>query len=99
MAGLYSMATLDVKHGICGALSEIGAVESIHVLSGGPVWRVYTVVNDDDDEIFDQIYGREQSIIRSFTDAHFDFNVIVRRGRPVEELLSLGAPAWQREPL
>jgi hypothetical protein len=90
------MATLTVEQSIGRAFSDIPAVERVHVFQRGELLNVFTIVEDDDESAFDLIYDRERSIIRQFRDFHFDFNVIARRGRSIPEILSFGAPVWQR---
>ena len=82
------MPTLTVEESIGRAFSDIPAVERVHVFQCGELLNVFTIVEDDDESAFDQIYDRERSIIRQFRDFHFDFNVIARRGRSIPEILS-----------
>jgi len=90
------MATLTVEQSIGRAFAGIPAVERVHVFQDGGLLNVFTIVENDDESAFDAIYDQERSIIRQFRDFHFDFNVIARRGRPVQEILSFDAPVWQR---
>ena len=90
------MATLSVEQSVGRAFAGIPAVERVHVFQQGGLLNVFTIMENDDEGAFDAIYDQERSIIRQFSDFHFDFNVIARRGRAIPEILSFDAPIWQR---
>lgn len=87
---------LSVEHGIGRSFSDIQAVERVHVIRDGITCTVFTVIDDDDEEAIDRIYNQERFVIHQFPGLHFDFNVIARRGRPLDTILSLAPPVWQR---
>lgn len=87
---------MTVEETVGRAFVDIPAVKQVHVFLRGEVLNVFTIVETDDEGAFDAIYDRERQIMRRFRDQHFDFNVIARRGRSIPEVLSFGAPAWQR---
>ncbi len=87
---------MSVEQSIANMLAQIAAVESVHVSQDGDVYRVFTVTADEDEDAFQRIYDEERVSIRRFQDLHFDFNVVARRGRPLDERLTFTAPTWQR---
>jgi len=90
------MITSDVKQDIARLLADVPEVESVYIDQHGDLFEVYTIVGVDDDDVYDRIYGRERIVIRTFRDAHFDFNVIDRRGRPESEVMGSMIPVWRR---
>ena len=96
---MASVGTPEDESNIGESFADIREVESVYVVRSGDVLRVYTVVDDTDEDGYDRIYAREQSIIRDFksTSLSFDFNVISRRGRDVSELVNFLTPAWRRK--
>ena len=90
------MAALTIEQGIGCSFADVPSVKGVYVLNRADVLNVFTIVDTDDEDAFDAIYDRARLVIGRFPDFHFDFNVIARRGRPIREFLSLGAPVWQR---
>lgn len=88
--------TISLEQSIASVLRQIDQVEGVYVCLEGDVFNVFTVIDKDDEDAYDCIYGGERSIIRQFPNLHFDFNVIARRGRLVQDILGDHIPAWQR---
>jgi hypothetical protein len=44
---------------------------------------------------YDSIYDRERGLMRDHRPLHFDFNVVARRGRPVEDIMGADAPTLE----
>src|SRR4051812_4252506 len=90
------MITPDIQSSVGRSFADIHEVESVYVVSGGDTLRVFTLVGDVNEDVYDRIYEHERSIIREFKGAHFDFNVICRRGRAAAEIIGSILPVWQR---
>jgi hypothetical protein len=85
-----------IEDSLAAAFADVNGVCGVYMLPSGDVVSVFTVIDEDDEQTYGAIYERERSIIRQHSDWHFDFNVIARRGRPVDELVGSFAPVWQR---
>lgn len=91
---------------IAKVLQEVPQVEGVYVLHReGDLLRVFTVVNEEDDAAYREIYDRELDLARKLAPVRFDFNVITRYGRPIQEFVGphtpgLGAPrpSWLNPP-
>ena len=57
---------------------------------------MWSIVNKASDEVRYQIYRRERATMELFPELGFDFHVIDRRGRPVDELISGVSAAFER---
>lgn len=82
---------------IGGELSLVPAVESVLVSREAEGVLVWSVVSKASDEIRYRIYDRERLIMDLFPDLSFDFHIIDRGERPVEELISGVPAAYQRQ--
>ena len=92
---LETLAATDV--GTARAFSDIQGVERAYVTHDGDLVAVTTIIDRDDNEAtYDSIYDRGRSLIHDHRPLHFDFNVVARRARPVEDIMGADAPAWQR---
>jgi hypothetical protein len=88
---------MAIDTGIARAFSDIPEVERVYVSHDGDLVVVTTIIDQGDNEAtYDSIYDRERALIRDFRPRHFDFNVVARRGRPVEALMGPDAPTWRR---
>ena len=85
-----------IEESLVGAFAGVSGVCGVYTIASGDVVDVFTVIDEDDEGTYEAIYERERSIIRQHSDLHFDFNVIARRGRSVNELVGSFAPVWQR---
>jgi hypothetical protein len=82
---------------IAKVLQEVPQVEGVYVLHReGDLLRVFTVVNEEDDAAYREIYDRELGLARKLAPVRFDFNVITRYGRPIQEFVGPYTPAWER---
>jgi hypothetical protein len=90
------VAITNAQRSIGSAFAGIPQVESVYVHPVGEVFRVFTIVDDVDEDTYDRIYEHERSIMHTFRELHFDFNVIARRGRSEKDLISSATPAWRR---
>jgi hypothetical protein len=73
--------------GIARAFSDIEEVERVYVSHDGDLVVVTSLIDKDDNEAtYNSIYDRERGLIRDHRPLHFDFNVVARRGRPVEDI-------------
>lgn len=87
---------MRVEDAIVQKLSAVPEVESLYVINRGSVVRVFAVIDQEVDDVFDAIYDRESSIMRRFSDVSFDFNILARRGRPIDQLVGSETPIWGR---
>lgn len=87
-----------IEKALAEVFSAIDRVESVYLTTRGEILNVFTVIDNDDEEIYGLIYNRERSLLREFRDVRFDFSVIVRRGHPVCEIMGAANPIWQRTP-
>src|SRR5665213_23319 len=78
------------------AFEGIEEVESVYIRQRAAVASIVTVVNDENDAVFERIYECESSLRRRMPNLKFDFNIIVRRGRDVREFVGANVPIWQR---
>ena len=94
---METVATASLDQEIASAFEEISGVEGVYVFHRGDVLKVFTVVNEDSEQLSDQIYDRELELGRRFSDIRFDFNLVARRNRPIHQLLGPYAPVWERQ--
>jgi len=95
--GTARVSTIDQE--VASAFAHIPEVESVCVLHrDGDLLRVFTIVNEEDKTVFDQIYDREIDLEDRLASVRFDFNTITRRNRPLQEFLGQNTPTWEREP-
>lgn len=81
----------DVKAFIGHELTLISEVEHVFVNQeddDGKVFRVTVIVDARDSKVRASIYQREQAIMDELKDFDFDFHIIAREGRPLEELIT-----------
>jgi hypothetical protein len=76
-----------IGEAVKSALATMAGVAGVYCLPKGEVFQVFTIIVDDDEALYDEIYERERSLIRRFDGVHFDFNVIASRGRSIEEIV------------
>lgn len=93
---METITTTPLDQEIVSAFEGIPEVESVYVLHRGDVLKVFTIVNDDSEQLSDQIYDRELELGRRRSDIHFDFNLVARRNRPIHQLLGSYTPVWER---
>lgn len=68
-------------------LGRIPAVEGILIDQEGGVFTVWTVVDRLGERTEAQIYQMEGKLMDQFPADGFDFHILVRRGRPLEEFI------------
>jgi hypothetical protein len=88
---------IPIEKALAEAFGAINRVESIHLVPHGEILNVFTVIDNDDEETYDLIYDQERSIMHRFSDIHFDFNVVARRGRSASQMGMMDNPIWQRD--
>jgi hypothetical protein len=91
--GVMSMTEIEQKIG--SSFADISAVERVHVLQDGKCCTVFTIVDDEDEDVLDAIYERERALIHRHAGFSFDFNVVARRGRPLHNILTFSTPGWR----
>jgi len=95
---MAAIMTTTIGETIVNAFAQIPEVEGIYLRQSGSMLRVFTVVDEENDSAFEKIYQKERSLAHSSPDFQFDFNVIARRGRDVQEFVGANVPLWQRQP-
>lgn len=88
---------VDAEYRIAGNLLMVPQVESVVIRREDSITRVWTVVDADDDQVFDAVYDRERIIIRDLSPERFDFHVVARKGRPLRSVMTMGYRIWQRK--
>jgi hypothetical protein len=86
--------SLSLHDGITNNLFAVPSVEKVFVGKSKSMVRVWTVVDDPPEEVFDAIYDREKSIIHQFNHERFDFTVVTRKGRDISSFMSMDCPGW-----
>lgn len=72
-------------------LRDISHVEQIIVSESYQALHVYVVVDEVTWSTADQIYSRELRLAEQFPSISFDFNLIRRRGRPLDAFFTISA--------
>jgi hypothetical protein len=83
------------EYRIAEALLQIPEVESVYIAPSAEIVRVWTIIDGDDEQVYDTIYAKEQSLIQTLQE-RFDFHVIARRGRDLRSLITLNCQGWRR---
>ncbi|MGA2589443.1 MAG: hypothetical protein ABSH32_05985 [Bryobacteraceae bacterium] len=91
-----SVVKSRIEDSLISAFADVNGVCGVYVVPSSDFVNVFTIIDQDDEQTYAAIYERERSIIRQHSDWHFDFNVITRRGRSVDELVGSAVPVWQR---
>jgi len=87
----------ELSNTIISVISPILPVEKIFVDEIGGVFCVWTIINEDNREVRRSIYEREGRIMERYPNLLFDFNLIIRRGRALDEIMSFeGRPVFER---
>ena len=82
---------------IIGHLGAIPEVERVYVIRGaGEGLRVLTIVNEEDDDVYERIYLEEAQIAQNLRSVGFDFSVVARRGGSIDLLMGKNVPIWVR---
>ena len=82
---------------IASCLQAIPQVEAVYVFHDGDEGlRVLTVVNEEDEDVYERIYRKELQVAASLPSILFDFNVVSRRGRTVKAIVGDNLPVWAR---
>ncbi len=80
-------------------VSALPEVEAVLANYEHGVMQTWTVVNELPDITESRIYALEGELMDRFPDAGLDFHIIERRGRPLNEIVSLDlfSAYWLRE--
>ena len=91
------MPAIDAVGSIAHVLESVPQVERVYVFPESEgAFSIVTVIDADDDDVYDQIFDRERQLIHSLPCHHLAFKVIARRGRPIDEFVGSSTPVWQR---
>ncbi len=72
-------------------LTEIPEIEYIYSVQDNDIVRVWSIINNHNKAIKKSIYDREYNILDKLPVISFDFHVLVREDRPVNEMAPTGA--------
>lgn len=82
---------------IVDSLQALPEIERVYVVRGyGEGVRVLTVVDEEEDAVYERIYEKELQISDNLPSVLFDFSIIARRGQPIDLLMGQNAPIWVR---
>ncbi|HZX13165.1 MAG TPA: hypothetical protein VFF49_02045 [Thermodesulfobacteriota bacterium] len=84
----------ELINAIISEIATVTSVEQIFVKEKNRVVTIWTIINDDDRQVRRNIYEKEENVFDRFPDIKLDFNVVMRRNRPLEEIMS-----FDREPI
>jgi hypothetical protein len=79
---------MSIKEFISRELALEKEVEAVLTSRHGNVFYLWTVVDNPTGEVRERIFEREKAIIDGFPEYDFDFNIISRRGRSMDMLIS-----------
>lgn len=92
-----SMMAVGLEQAVASSLANVPAVERVYVNWRGDSCNVVTIINEEDESAYDNIYDHERGLIHANKSVRFDFHVVARRGRPIHEVAGYAAPVWDRE--
>ena len=78
-----------VIHSFADLMSQISEVEAVLGMLDDGAFSLWSVTDEASVEIEDRIYEMEGKLMDMFPSEGFDFHLIERRGRPLEEIVSL----------
>jgi hypothetical protein len=97
LSGMGTAMAVAIDSEVARVLQQVPQVEGVYVIHReGDLLRVFTAVNDEDDAVYGEIYDRELHLATKLAPVRFDFNVITRYGRPIQEFVGPHTPAWER---
>jgi prevent-host-death family protein len=70
-------------------VSEMQAMEAIIVMRIAGGYSIWTVADQLDEATREQLYGREWELMQLYPDLNFDFHLLERQGRDLEEFVTL----------
>jgi len=79
-----------IRERVRDLMSDIPEVEHVCVKKEAHFYRVWTIVRERNDRVDETIYSRELDIMDSFEEVPFDFLVIHREERDLEDILPQG---------
>lgn len=83
---IIDTAGYNLENYISRKLSENAAIEYIFTFKENNILHVWIVINKLDREARDKIYDIEYTILEHFKDIYFDFHVIYRDDRDINDL-------------
>jgi hypothetical protein len=93
----YSLSGYRPNDWIWVELSLVAEVECVFVWLEEDMYRVVTIVNDNDEGLRDRIYERELALIEALPMYRFDFYVLPRMGNQLSALVDYAEkPAYRR---
>lgn len=86
---VVATSSINLAEAVWMQLSLLPEVELVYGIREGNVLHVVSVINELDDAVEDRICDMEELIIDKFDSFDFDFNLVVRGNREMEEILSM----------
>ena len=86
---VVATSSINLAEAVWMQLSLLPEVELVYGIREGNVLHVFSVINELDDAVEDRICDMEELIIDNFDSFDFDFNLVVRGNREMEEILSM----------
>ncbi|MCK9376366.1 MAG: hypothetical protein M0P73_09455 [Syntrophobacterales bacterium] len=84
---------------IAESISQVQEVEYILLSKIGNHYEIWIVINKLDREVRDRIYDVEYDILEQFSDTYFDFHVVCRDDRNIEDIFPTDAIIFYRRKL
>mgnify|MGYP001067716077 FL=1 len=78
-----------VIHSFADLMSQISEVEAVLGMLDDGAFSLWSVTDEASVEVEDRIYEMEGKLMDMFPSEGFDFHLVERRGRPLEEIVSL----------
>jgi hypothetical protein len=78
-----------VIHSFANLMSQISEVEAILAMLDDGAFSLWSVTDEVSLKVEDHIYEMEGKLMDMFPGQGFDFHLIERQGRPLEEIVSL----------
>ncbi len=85
---IWDSKEYSLENFISSKISEIKEVEYIYFIKKDTFYEIWTIINKLDREVRKQIYDIEFNILQKFKDLYFDFHIICRNDRDINELCS-----------
>ncbi len=85
---VYDTKEYSLENFISLKISEIKEVEYIYFTKQDTFYEIWTIINKLDRELRKKIYDIEFNILQTFKNLYFDFHIICRNDRDINELCS-----------
>jgi hypothetical protein len=86
---IQARETQKVLRAFADLTSQIPEVEAVLGILDDGAFSLWSVTDEASMEVEDRIYEMEGKLMDMFPSEGFDFHIVERRGRPLEEIVSL----------